>query len=79
MTRLERMRDRMAAKQSVIIDVLTAAGKDLDFSRPEVLQALGRKTTKGAFRQMQRLNRDLEALGRKVMRAELERIKGEIA
>ena len=71
-TALVEQRDRFAAKQKDISEALELAGNDLDFSRADVLKKLGASDAADATQKFQAWNREAEALGRDLQRAELK-------
>jgi HK97 family phage major capsid protein len=71
-TALVEQRDQFAAKQKDITDVLELAGKDLDFSRADVLKKLGATDAADATHKFKSWNREAEALGADLQRAELK-------
>lgn len=71
-TALVEQRESFAAKQKDITDVLELAGKDLDFSRADVLKKLGASDAADATHKFKSWNREAEALGADLQRAELK-------
>jgi HK97 family phage major capsid protein len=71
-TPLVEQREAFAAKQKDITDVLELAGKDLDFSRAEVMKKLGANDAADATHKFKSWNREAEALGADLQRAELK-------
>ena len=71
-TPLVEQREAFAAKQKDISDVLDLAGKDLDFSRADVLKKMGATDAAHATQVFKSWNREAEALGADLQRAELK-------
>ena len=73
-TVLVEQREQFAAKQAKISEVLEMAknGKDFDFSRANVLKELGASDAADATQKFKALNREIEALGSDLQRAELK-------
>jgi len=71
-TALVEQREHFAAKQKDITEVLELAGKDLDFSRADVLKKLGASDAADATHKFKSWNREAEALGADLQRAELK-------
>ena len=71
-TALVEQREQFAAKQKDITEVLELAGKDLDFSRADVLKKLGATDAADATHKFKSWNKEAEALGADLQRAELK-------
>ena len=71
-TALVEQRESFAAKQKDITDVLELAGKDLDFSRADVLKKLGASDAADATHKFKSWNREAEAMGADLQRTELK-------
>lgn len=71
-TALVEQREQFAAKQKDISEVLELAGKDLDFSRADVLKKLGASDAADATHKFKAWNREAETLGADLQRAELK-------
>ncbi len=71
-TALVEQREAFAAKQKDISEVLELAGKDLDFSRADVLKKLSAADAADATHKFKSWNREAEALGADLQRAELK-------
>jgi HK97 family phage major capsid protein len=71
-TALVEQREQFAAKQKDISDVLELAGKDLDFSRADVLKKLGATDAADATHKFKSWNREAESLGADLQRTELK-------
>lgn len=73
-------RDELDAKRKALADVFEAAGPDLDFSKPEVLNALGAKDSAEAVEKVRERNREIEALYDECKKlAEIDEIKNRIS
>src|SRR5690606_23707808 len=73
-------REELDAKRKALADVFEAAGPDLDFSKPEVLNALGAKDSAEAVEKVRERNREIEALYDECKKlAEIEEIKNRVA
>src|SRR5690606_17612170 len=69
-------REELDAKRKALADVFEAAGPDLDFSKPEVLNALGAKDLAEAVEKVRERNKESEALYDECNKlAEIEEIK----
>src|SRR5690606_5275075 len=67
-------------KRKALADVFEAAGPDLDFSKPEVLNALGAKDSAEAAEKVCERNREIEALYDECKKlAEIEEIANRVA
>ena len=71
-TALVEQREAFTAKQKDITEVLELAGKDLDFSRADVLKKLGANDAADATHKFKSWNREAEAMGADLQRAELK-------
>jgi HK97 family phage major capsid protein len=71
-TALVEQREAFAAKQKDISEALELAGKDLDFSRADVLKKLGATDSADATHKFKSWNKEAEALGADLQRAELK-------
>lgn len=71
-TALVEQREQFAAKQKDITEVLELAGKDLDFSRADVLKKLGANDAAHATQTFKSWNKEAESLGADLQRAELK-------
>ena len=71
-TALVEQRESFAAKQKDITEVLELAGKDLDFSRADVLKKLGASDAADATHKFKSWNREAEAMGADLQRTELK-------
>jgi HK97 family phage major capsid protein len=71
-TALVEQREAFAAKQKAIGEVLELAGNDLDFSRKPVLEKLGATDAADATNKWKTWNREAEAMGQDLSRAELK-------
>ncbi len=65
-------REAFAAKQRAIGEVMELAGKDLDFSRKPVLEKLGASDAADATQKFKSWNREAEAMGEDLSRAEVK-------
>lgn len=65
-------REAFAAKQKALGEVLELAGNDLDFSRKPVLEKLGAADAADATIKFKNWNREAEAMGQDLARAELK-------
>jgi HK97 family phage major capsid protein len=71
-TALVERREELHAKQKTLLEVVEAAGKDLDFSKKTVLEKLGATDAAGATLKFQALNKEAEHLGLELQREELK-------
>ena len=71
-TPLVEQRDAFAAKQKDLTEVLELAGKDLDFSRADVLKKLGATDSAHATQTFKSWSREVEAMGQDLQRAEMK-------
>ncbi len=71
-TALVEQREAFAAKQKDITEVLELSGKDLDFSRADVLKKLGATDAADATHKFKSWNREAEAMGADLQRTELK-------
>jgi HK97 family phage major capsid protein len=71
-TPLVEQREAFAAKQKDITEVLELAGKDLDFSRADVLKKLSANDASDATHKFKNWNKEAEAMGQDLQRAELK-------
>ena len=69
-TALVEQRELIAAKQKDLMEVVTLAGKDLDFSNTEVMKKLGASDATDATQKFMALNREADALGAELQRLE---------
>ena len=75
LSQLVAKREQLDAKRKELAEVFEAAGPDLDFSRPEVLNRLGAKDSAEAVEKVRERNREIEALYDECKKlAELEEI-----
>ncbi len=71
-TPLVEQREALAAKQKDLNEVMELAGKDLDFSRADVLKRLGASDAADATHKFKIWTREAEGLGRDLDRAEVK-------
>ena len=69
---LVEQREAFHAKQKAVMEVLELAGNDLDFSRPDVLAKTGGSDAADATKKWQAMNKEVEALGADLHRAEVK-------
>ena len=73
-------REELDAKRKALADVFEAAGPDLDFNKPEVLNLLGAKDSAEAVEKVRERNREIEALYDECKKlAEIEEIKNRVS